>query len=114
MLLRAGVLIALCLAVVVATTASATPGTTPGTKEHVRGKVTRHWDRQLHTGTDTLPARLPDRSLRQSRLRGPLARPPLRRPTAHFVEYKGTDACYAPRVRVRCFRRHEAPVATEP
>ena len=31
-----------------------------------------------------------------------------------FVEYKGTDACYAPKVRVRCFRRHEAVFATGP
>jgi hypothetical protein len=31
-----------------------------------------------------------------------------------FVEYKGTDACYAPKVRVRCFERHSAAVATGP
>ena len=46
-------LIALGLSVCLVVTAAATPGTTPGTKEHVRGKVTRHWDGRLHTGTDS-------------------------------------------------------------
>ena len=81
MMLRTGVLAALCLSVVVATTASATPGTTPGTKEHVRGKVKRHWDPPAAHRHRPLPARLPDRPLRQAGLRGPLARPALpRRP----------------------------------
>ncbi len=112
MLLRTGVVAALCLSVVVATTASATPGTTPGTKEHVRGKVKRHWDRQLHTGTDHFL--LGYRIVRCGK-RACVVRWHDRRfldDDRNFVEYKGTDACYAPKVRVRCFRRHEAPVAT--
>ena len=112
-LLQTGLLSALCLAMVVATTASATPGTTPGTKEHVRGKVKRHWDRKLHTGTDEFL--LGYRIVRCGK-RACVVRWHDRRFAADrtFVEYKGTDACYAPKVSVRCFRRHEAPVATGP
>ena len=103
---------ALCLSVSV-TAVSATPGTTPGTREHVRGKVMRNWDRRLHTGTDTFLlgyriVRCGDRAC--------VVRWHDRRfkPDRTFVEYKGTDACYAPKVRVRCFRRLAGPVATGP
>jgi len=109
---RALLLSALCLTVL-ATAASATPGTTPGTKEHVRGKVKRHWDRQLHTGTDMFL--LGYRIVRCGK-RACVVRWHDRRfsDDRSFVEYKGTDACYAPKVRVRCFRRHEAVFATGP
>ncbi len=113
-MLRTAVLAAVCLAVGLATTAGATPGTTPGTKEHVRGKVTRHWFRQLHTGTDHFL--LGYRIVRCGK-RACVVRWHDRRfddDHTSFVEYKGTDACYAPKVRVRCFRRHEAAVATGP
>jgi len=102
-----------CLLGVVAV-ASATPGTTPGTKEHVRGKVTRHWDRQLHTGTDKFL--LGYRIVRCGK-RACVVRWHDRRFAADhatFVEYKGTDACYAPKLRVRCFERRSAQVATGP
>jgi len=110
---RISLLSALCLLVVAAATASATPGTAPGTKEHVRGKVTRHWDRQLHTGTDTFL--LGYRIVRCGN-RACVVRWHERRfaPDRTFIEYKGTDACYAPKLRVRCFQRQVAPVATGP
>jgi hypothetical protein len=111
---RAASLAAVCLLVVLATAASATPGTTPGTPEHARGKVTRHWDRQLHTGTDEFL--LGYRIVRCGN-RACVVRWHERRFAADhttFTEYKGTDACYAPRVRVRCFERRSAAVATGP
>src|SRR5215207_795392 len=111
---RAASLSAVCLLVVLATAASATPGTTPGTPEHARGKVTRHWDRQLHTGTDEFL--LGYRIVRCGN-RACVVRWHERRFAAGhttFTEYKGTDACYAPRVRVRCFERRSAAVATGP
>ena len=106
-------LIALCLSAGLAVTAAATPGTTPGTKEHVRGKVTRHWDGRLHTGTDSFL--LGYRIVRCGK-RACVVRWHRRdfQPDRSFVEYKGTDACYAPRVRVRCFQRQAAPFATGP
>jgi len=111
--IRTSSLSALCLSLALVTAASATPGTTPGTKEHVRGKVTRHWDRQLHTGTDhfllgyrivrcgprACVVRWHDRTFQPDRT---------------FVEYRGTDSCYAPKVRVRCFQRRAVQVATGP
>ena len=75
---RVFLLAALCLTGL-ATAASATPGTTPGTKEHVRGKVKRHWDRQLHTGTDKFLLGYRIVRCGKARVRGPLARPPLQR-----------------------------------
>lgn len=108
-----GFLFVLCLSVFLAATASATPETTPGTKEHARGKVTRHWDRQLHSGSETFV--LGYRIVRCGR-RACVVRWHERRfqPDDTFVEYKGTDACYAPKIRVRCFQRQAAPVATGP
>ena len=114
MLSRSAFISALCLLVVLATSASATPGTTPGTKEHVRGKVTRHWDRQLHTGTDHFL--LGYRIVRCGN-RACVVRWHDRQFNADhttFVEHKGTDACYAPKVRVRCFERRKVQVATGP
>jgi hypothetical protein len=104
---------ALCLSVVLAAAASATPGTTPGTKEHVRGKVFRYWERQLHTGTDEFL--LGYRIVRCGN-RACVVRWHDRRFAEDntYTEYKGTDACYAPKVRVRCYERHSAPVATGP
>ena len=112
-MLRAGLLSALCVSVALTAAASATPGTTPGTKEHVRGKVTRYWERQLHSGTDTFL--LGYRIVRCGK-RACVVRWHDRRfqPDDTFVEYRGTDACYAPKVRVRCFERNSAPVATGP
>ena len=97
-----------------ATSASATPGTTPGTKEHVRGKVTRY-------GTvSCTPA--PTTSCSATGSSAAAIVPAWSAGTTAasnadhttFIEYKGTDACYAPKVRVRCFERRAVPVATGP
>jgi hypothetical protein len=111
--LALGCLCGLCLSVALVTAASATPGTTPGTEEHVRGKVFRHWERQLHTGTDTF---LLSYRLVRCGKRACVVRWHERRfaPDDSFVEHKGTDACYAPKVRVRCYERQSGPVATGP
>jgi hypothetical protein len=110
---RVVLLSAVCLTVLAAA-ASATPGTTPGTKEHVRGKVKRHWERQLHTGTDEFL--LGYRIVRCGNQACVVRWHDRRFGADHttFVEYKGTDACYAPKVRVRCFERRSAAVATGP
>lgn len=101
------------LALTVTASATATPGTTPWTREHVRGKVTRHWDRQLHTGTDVF---LLGYRIVRCGSRACVVRWHDRRfqEDDTFVEYRGTDACYAPNVRVRCFERNAGPVATGP
>jgi hypothetical protein len=109
---RIALAIALCLSVAVTATAPAA-ASAPSTKQHVRGKVTRYWERQLHSGTDTF---LLGYRIVRCGPRACVVRWHDRRfaPDDTFVEYKGTDACYAPKVRVRCFRRGEAPVATGP
>ena len=104
------VLVGLCVALVWAWPASARE---LAPVQHVRGKVMRFWERQLHTGTDRF---LLDYRILRCGPRACVVRSHDRRfaPDDTFVEFKGTDACYAPKVRVRCFRRHAAPVATGP
>ncbi len=105
----------LALGLVTASSAFATPGTTPGTPEHARGKNFRYWERHLHTDIDPGPRRafLLDYDIRRC---GPRAcivswhRRYFNDDDVTFQEFRGVDACYAPKHTVTCFERSRQPV----
>ena len=105
----------LVLTLVLAPAAIATPGTTPGTPEHARGKTFRYWERQLHTDIDPGPRRAFLLDYRIVRC-GPRAcivswhRRYFNDNDTAFREFKGVDACYAPRYTVTCHERSRRPV----
>lgn len=90
------------------------------TPAHVQGKVMRYWERNSHTDIDPRPNRRAFVVSYDILRCGPQAcivdwhKRFFGTDDTSFVEWVGTDACYAPGVTVSCHQRQANPTVVGP